>query len=112
MVVEVIQTYRQEGQPPMRGGATVIVDLRSWDIRYIIYKSLYRRLPDDPRNPGPDFDGLSNRIRRRLGGMAQPGLWQGEFASNGFGRLAATYHSAARQRTATDEPFALLHRGF
>ena len=53
----------------MRGGATVIVDLRSWDIRYIIYKSLYRRLPDDPRNPGPDFDGLSNRIRRRLGGQ-------------------------------------------
>jgi hypothetical protein len=112
MVVEITQTYRQQGQRPMRGGATVIVDLQSWDIRYIIYKSLYRRLPDDPRNPGPDFAGLSNRIQRCLRGPAQQGLWRGEVAGNGFGRLAATYHSAARLRAASDEPFALLHRGF
>jgi hypothetical protein len=115
--VEVVQTYRPldgspRGAPPFRGGATLIVDLASWDVRYIIYKRLYERLPDQPGGAGT----LTDRFRRQRADAAQDvqGVWQGEDTGDLGEWLAATYacreRIAARRTALQDEPFALLHR--
>jgi hypothetical protein len=125
MVVEVIQSYRPpvvpaDGAGPMRGGATLIVDLRAWAVRYIIYKRLFERLPAQPGAAGV----LANRFRRqqrfselrRLGAAGDASAeWRGEASEHLAEWLAATYdcqdRRAARRRQASqDEPFALLHR--
>ncbi len=119
MIVEVVQTDRRtrEGVAPawpIRGGATLIFDLSTWEIRYIISKGLYRKLPKstDPEQ-GDDAGELTNRLKRQSGFARRSALWQGEATANSAGRLAGTYGVSARQRRmAVGEPFALLHRGF
>jgi hypothetical protein len=123
MVVEVVQTHRPPGGDPapavpFRGGATLIVDLRDWTVRYVIYKRLYERLPDG------GVGVLTNRFERQrrfeqiqragAAGAAQA-AWQGEDTGNLAEWLAATYAceartSARRTKQTRDEPFALLHR--
>ena len=114
IVVEVVQTGRSHltasDGVPLRGGATLVMDLCNWDVRYIIYKTLYRTLPEnaDPKDGG-EPGVLSNRLVRRIG-VTTPG-WQGE-AANPARQLHATYSSPARLRKAArNEPFAVLHRG-
>lgn len=122
LVVEVVQTYRPpDGSPrsvPFRGGATLVVDLRSWDVRYVIYKRLYEQLPERVRGEGVLVDRHRRHLRfdeqRRLGaaGAAQA-LWQGEDADL-EDPLAVPYVSAEREAAGAalrDEPFALVHRG-
>jgi hypothetical protein len=125
MVVEVVQTHRPPaGSPPdavpFRGGATLVVDLRDWSVRYVVYKRLYEHLPPQPGGEGV----LTNRRRRQqrfverqwLGAAGTPeAFWLGEDTGNLAEWLAATY--ACRKRLAArrgqrpwGEPFALLHR--
>mgnify|MGYP002335996405 CR=1 FL=1 len=114
MAVEIVQTDRTDRADgdglPLRGGATLIVDLNTWEIRYIIAKSLYRELPPDlaAAETGP----LADRLLRRLAAARERPAWRGEAAPNRAGRLAATYRGARRRQGLHDEPFALLHRGF
>jgi hypothetical protein len=125
MVVEVVQTYRPprdapRGALPFRGGATLIVDLKTWQVRYIIYKRLYARLPDEPGGAGLPTPRHNSQLRfgaeqrRGMAGAAQA-IWQGEAATDLAASLAATYAGredgdADERRSRQDEPFALLHR--
>ena len=114
IVFEVIQTDRSSYETsdglPLRGGATLVLDLRTWEIRYVIYKGLYQTLPEDvdPKK-STDQGVLVNRLQRRLV-SGEPGVWRGE-GTDGPGRqLRATYSSVQRRRNAArTEPFALLH---
>jgi hypothetical protein len=113
MVVEVVQTSRPDRDEapgvPLRGGATLIVDLTSWDVRYVVSKSLYRRLPSEPG--AHEAEALTDRLRRRMTAERERPRWRGEAAAHQAGRLAAAYSSTASRRGLRDEPFALLHRG-
>jgi hypothetical protein len=125
MVVEVVQTYRPlddaTAEPVRRrGGATLVVDLRTWDVRYTIYKRLFARLPDQPGGAGrlaARFEvqrRFEEQQRAGAAGEAQA-VWQGENAGHLSDWLAATYacqdrRAARRTRETRDEPFALLHR--
>jgi hypothetical protein len=124
MVVEVVQTYRpapdapEAARGPYRGGATLIVDLRSREVRYIIYKRLWERLPKRGR---PESGTLAQRFSREgaqsAAGAAQAArpAWNGEDAGSLSSWLAATYAcrerlAHRRKRQQHEEPFALLHR--
>ena len=113
MIVEVTQDgpkEKGEASPaaPLRGGATLIIDLQTWDIRYIIYKRIWAKLPG---TPGAEHGELSLRSQRILNGTTR-GLWRGEAAANLQQSLAATYSlTAGPSRRARHEPFAFLHRG-
>jgi hypothetical protein len=116
IVFEVIQTdrsgYVASDGLPLRGGATLVLDLSTWDICYIIYKKLYRTLPEDvdPKK-STDQGVLVNRLQRRLV-CGEPGVWQGEGTDSPAWQLFATYSSEERRRNAArSEPFALLHGG-
>jgi hypothetical protein len=114
MVVDVVQTYRPPAEapaagPPFRGGATIIVDLESWAVRYVIYKRLYLKLPPAPGagagTPVARYERQRRAVRRAL--------WHGEGAGEGGAaqRLAATYSSPERRRRLERAgPFALVHR--
>ena len=114
VVFEIIQTdrsgYETSDGMPLRGGATLVLDLSTWDIRYIIYKGLYRTLPGVVNSTAPGDRGvLVNRLQRRLV-SGQPGVWQGEGTDSPGRQLLATYSSVQRRRhAARTEPFALLH---
>ncbi len=88
MVVEVVQTRRDQDMSasdavPYRGGATLVVDLQTWAIRYIIYKRLYAQSPAHPGDEGQMPDRFRRQLRfeeeQRAGmaGAAQA-AWQGE----------------------------------
>ena len=125
MVVELVQTHRPPAAPidaaPFRGGATLIVDLRTWAIRYIIAKRLYQQLPSRPRGDAPLTDRCRRQRRfeeqqRALAPGGPRAVWQGEATANLAEWLAATYaceerRAARRAKQTRDEPFALLHRG-
>jgi hypothetical protein len=114
VVFEVIQTdrsgYETSDGMPLRGGATLVLNLSTWAIRYIIYKGLYRTLPVVVDSTAPADRGvLVNRLQRRLV-SGEPGVWQGEGTDNLGRQLLATYSSVRRRRhAARTEPFALLH---
>jgi hypothetical protein len=118
MVVEVVQTYRPPAGTPFagavyRGGATLIVDLRSWAVRYCIYKRLWDQLPDDS-SPGVLAHRFGQSLVQPVAG-APSAAWNGEAESSLSGWLAATYDcqerlAARRKRASQNEPFALLHR--
>ncbi len=122
MVFEVVQTRpRGSGDPPgaqpFRGGATVVVDLRTRAVRYIIYKRLYDRVPDTAILSSGLVAARAGRQAafeatqlQGLAGRAQA-EWLGEGTDDLAGRLAATYSSPGRRLAAIrSEPFALLHR--
>lgn len=119
LVVEVVQTYRAPdaapNRMPFRGGATLVVDLRNWDVRYVVYKRLYEQLPTRARGEAALVDRYRRHLRfdeqRRLG--AAQALWLDDSAVL-EDPLAAPYRSAAREAEAVlrDEPFALVHRGY
>ncbi|MEA2596964.1 MAG: hypothetical protein QOF01_3433 [Thermomicrobiales bacterium] len=128
MVVDVIQTYRASdsgkpvGDPPFRGGSTIIIDARDWTVRYVISKRVYEELPACA-GPGGIRAGRAYRQQRfgaqRDSSLAGEGAnsWRSEATGNLEDWLAATYacqeRRAARRRKAMyAEPFALLHRGF
>jgi hypothetical protein len=114
LVVEIVQTYRTPAAPgpaplPFRGGATVIIDLQSWQIRYVIYKRLYLKLPDEAGGDGGTPVNRYNRQRR----MVRPAVWEGEASASLARHLAATYTSPARRlQLERTGPFALLHRNY
>jgi hypothetical protein len=118
MVVEVVQRYRprddQAGQHvPHLGGATVIIDLRTLDIRYIIYKRLYKG-KEWPTKPGEPGGTLANRLTRQapVEQGEEEALWLDERAADFPLRLDDTYGGATRRRQAMREnPFAFVHRG-
>jgi hypothetical protein len=119
MVVEVVQSFQPRGNAQrtkhiFRGGATLIVDMRTWDIRYIIYKRLYADLPLMPGRGGV----AANRIRfqqafeRREHDVltsAALAVWQGEDAGE-LAQLARAYSRVDGRPGLPSEPFALLHR--
>lgn len=120
MVVDIVQSFQPRGpaqktERPFRGGATLIVDMRTWDIRYIIAKRLYAELP-----PAPGCGGVAaNRIQfqrafeRRahdaLTGAALEAAWQGEDAGE-LAQLSRAYRHVDGRPSLPAEPFALLHR--
>jgi subtilisin family serine protease len=116
LIAEVVQTTKiggEDGLLPQRGGATLVVDLSTWRVRYVIYKRLYQRLPGEARGDTGDMAMRITRVqagaRRREGGDK----WRGEAAANLVDELAETYGVGdARPRESTEraEPFALLHR--
>jgi hypothetical protein len=126
-VVEVVQTYQPPegdtaGAVPFRGGATLVVDLRTWELRYIIYKQLYDETPSADRREGVPSPRLKrqrtfeNQQRLGLAGQAAAS-WLGEDGADLAQWLAATYECRERvaarhkkKKTSEDEPFALLHR--
>jgi hypothetical protein len=111
----VTQTHRPwDGPVPLRGGTTLVVDLRTGAIRYAIYKRLYAELP------APDGAGgrLTSRAARQRAAEAP---LEPRFTMTDTGNheewLAATFAceervAARRRRLTLEEPFALLHRGF
>jgi hypothetical protein len=116
LIAEVVQTTRTagaDGSPPQRGGATLIVDLSTWGVRYVIYKRLYQRLPGEARGDSGDMAmriARRDESARRAGGAEE---WLGEDSGDLVARLAETYGTdEARRGHAVDggEPFALLHR--
>jgi hypothetical protein len=119
MVVEVVQRYRPPddqpgGQVPRRGGATVIIDLRTLEIRYIIYKRLYKG-KEWPAKPGEPGGTLASRLTRQapLDQVEDQALWLDERAADFALGLDDTYGGATRRRQAMREnPFAFVHRGF
>jgi hypothetical protein len=126
MVVEVVQTRVErggrKGALPLRGGATLVVDLLRWDVRYVIYKRLYDPAPGDPHR-------LSRRAKERRAASdaaRQLARAQDEEAAAGLSLalnldtgdrkewLAMTYRceeelEERRRRREREEPFALLH---
>ena len=108
MVAEVVQTLPTRaglsGPVPYRGGATLVIDLRSWQIRYVIHKRLYQELPPTPKGSGVP----AGRLQRQhiAATRAEQSLWEdsGDLAR----ALRATYAGSAQG--VPDEPFALLHR--
>lgn len=121
MVVEIVQqlprrSRAERGAVPFRGGCTLIVDMQTMDVRYVIYKRLYESLP----TRGGGRDGVpvaryhrQQRFERRQraggAGVAQA-LWQGEDDSSLADWLVDTYAPATSERRAWHEPFALMHR--
>jgi hypothetical protein len=121
MVVEVVQAHRPTGEAsvmglPPRGGATLIVDLADWKVRYVIYKRLYARLPLEP---GDETGQLAMRLerhaaeRRATADRPRP-VWQGEDDDSPYARLARTYSTPEADgtnaaRLMRREPFRLLH---
>jgi hypothetical protein len=122
MVVEIVQSHRPDdgastGGMPERGGATLIVDLSNWDLRYIIYKRLYAHLPDQP---GDGTGQLSMRLslnetgRAGTAGESPRQLWQGEDDASPASQLARAYGPATPDtayaiRRMRREPFRMLH---
>lgn len=115
LIAEVVQTTRtggDDGSPPQRGGATLIVDLSTWNVRYVIYKRLYQRLPEARDDTGD----VAMRIARREAGAIRAdrnARTREEETGSFVARLAETYgiddHRQERG-AAGREPFALLHR--
>ena len=124
MVVEVVQTYRPDDTErdgiPFRGGATLIADLRTWDVRYVIYKRVYEDLPNPNRpegTPAARFDRQERFETLQVTGAVGEAhaVWRGEDGDDPSAALVATYTSARpdgarRLRQIWDEPFALIHR--
>ena len=123
LVVEVVQTHppspgSPDGVLPRRGGATLVIDMRNWAIRYVIYKRLYRRLPDrDAGDPGEPVMRMASSVAGSSASLAIVGQtnWQGEAVEHSTAQLARTYgvgaSDAADQGGQIErEPFALLHR--
>lgn len=118
MVVEVVQRYRPRddesaGPVPRRGGATLIIDLRTFEVRYIIYKRLYRATewPEVPNGPGGH---LANRFDPATTGAPDEAqaMWMGEEDADLPRWLSGTYGGVSRKPAeAEKEPFAFLHRG-
>jgi hypothetical protein len=115
LVVEVVQRYRPpEGQPegpvPRRGGATVIIDLSALNVRYVIYKRLYKG-KEWPAKPNVGGGTLANRIAQSAPAGEQA-LWLDERSADYAERLRGTYGANARYaESMQEEPFAFLHRG-
>ncbi|HUG16839.1 MAG TPA: S8 family serine peptidase, partial [Thermomicrobiales bacterium] len=117
MVVEVVQRLPGGDRAlPFRGGSTLIVDMQTWDVRYVIYKRLFERLPT--RGGGRDGTpagrshrqaAFAERQRAGVAGGAQA-IWQGEDDRALAERLASVY-APVEVTTTRDEPFALMHRG-
>ncbi|HEU5317976.1 MAG TPA: S8 family serine peptidase [Chloroflexota bacterium] len=118
MVVEVVQSLPRgddKDAPRLRGGATLVVDLLRWDVRYVIYKRLYeqvgRRYTLSRRVKAQLEDGEGERALDGELDMATPmGLDTGDKRK----WLAATYTCEAeeaerKRRRQREEPFALLH---
>jgi hypothetical protein len=61
MVVEVVQQDQSADGTTRRGGASLIVDLGTKEIRYVIYKRLYA-----PRKPGEPVRELASEAAQRL----------------------------------------------
>src|SRR5262249_27369810 len=117
MVVEVVQTYRPPaGTPapdapatgaPLRGGATLIVDLQTWEIRYVIYKRLWERV----RTASGEAGTLAHRFDRHQGQRDDAearAAWSGEESGSLSRWLAATYAcqerlAGRRKRASRDE---------
>jgi hypothetical protein len=113
MIVEVVQTHqpRKEDKekersawPPKRGGATLVIDLESWEIRYVISKRLYAA-PVRDRSLASRFFRNMEPERRAFG--------QEMATASPAQRLAETYlPTDGLSRGGPAEPFALLHRRF
>jgi hypothetical protein len=111
LIVEVVQTHRSDPPTgvPARGGATLVVDLRTWNVHYIIYKRLIDQLKSPSEPPA-----LVNRVKRMQ--AAQLPAESDDLRSNFSTALAAMYTSplaplVSRIRPYQPERFALLHRG-
>jgi Subtilase family len=122
MVVDIVQSYRPpHGVPhptarPFRGGATLIVDMRSWEIRYVLQKRLYEQLPGQGERGGVPTSRMrlqqEYEQRDELGGSgATLPAWQGEDAA-GLAELAVGYSSRDGRKSLPVEPFALLHQSW
>lgn len=125
MIFEVVQSHappegRSAATLPRRGGATIVIDLSTWDVRYIIYKRLYSRLP---ATPGDGTGELARRLLRRdieqvnqLAGRPRA-TWQGEDAESPLVRLARAYgvlQADGEEATVAmrREPFRFLHHSY
>lgn len=110
LIVEVVQQLQEKSGEVRRGGATLVVDLMDWDIRYIIYKRLFRTLPDvKTEAPGELVTRFARDVSQAQLAGANAG-WVGEDAPNPAARLEQTY-AAGRDGSASlqREPFAFLH---
>ena len=110
LIVEVVQQLREESGVVRRGGATLVVDLMDWDIRYIIYKRLYRALPDLKTKAPGELVTRFARDASQMGLAGGNGTWMGEDAPNPAARLEQTYADRATGGSALRrEPFSFLH---
>lgn len=123
MVFEVIQTYHDDSELeswglPLRGGATVIVDLQKGAVDYIIYKRLYDRAPDEQGSQQQVNQGRRDQQLQFLASGGPPmGLTAGaessesDMASLFDSTCACTKRKHKIAFAFRREPFALLHRG-
>lgn len=80
LVVEITQTFRPDGGGRFRGGCTLLIDLATAQVRYLLRKKV------------KSADRLNNQIK---------------FAADGSDNLRANYFADEARRA---EPFALMHR--
>lgn len=118
MVVEIVQTYdAPDDSPatqPLRGGVTLIIDMDTWDIRYMIYRRLFKEKP----LKGEEQKSLADRVHRtqRFQALAASGAAGAALAEATAEKWkeagdACKKRKNTRQNTSSlREPFALLHR--
>ena len=80
LVVEITQTFRPDGGGRFRGGCTLLIDLATAQVRYLLRKKVN------------SAERLNNQLK---------------FAADGSDGLRANYFADGAQRA---EPFALMHR--
>jgi hypothetical protein len=123
IVFEVIQTLRgdplSEWDLPLRGGATVIVNLqteaRDCTVDYVIYKRLYRDTPGRGTNLSERYKRQIEFLQRGVPSLALTGTAAGEGGNDLQTMFDSTCACTKRKHKIAlrlrQEQFALLHRG-
>jgi hypothetical protein len=117
MVMEIVQEQDDDPNPSpfrFRGGATLIIDMRRWDVKYVVYKRLFARRPSRSNPAGM----MAPRKERQDDYLTDRALAPGVEPETPIALSPKDDWAAAgdrcrkrRRDQAVREPFAVLHRG-